>query len=309
MGSKSSWYIGTCGWSYKPDWDTVFYPPSLPQKKFLEFYSRVFNSVEIDSSFYRLPSKSSVLDWTQKTPSYFKFSVKLNKEITHGSKLDLSKCKSSLLQYFDTFSPMEEQHKLLAHLVQLPPSFTYKAHRKDLDAFLAFWTEWRESKGKDLLQEKFRPNSWQNIVEFRNTSWLRPEVFELLRDYNTGYCAVIEPLLPPRFDITANDMFYLRFHGLGKDPWWNYKFNKQELTHWATELQNLARTNPNTTIVGYFNNHYSGNAVKNALDILPMLGLSPQNPIETVRDESLAKLGLNPSKNSLDKWLSTNKGK
>ncbi|MHA1673604.1 MAG: DUF72 domain-containing protein [Promethearchaeota archaeon] len=309
MAPESSWYIGTCGWSYKPDWDTVFYPAPLPQKSYLEFYSRVFNSVEIDSSFYRMPSKTTVTNWAQRTPPYFKFSAKLSKEITHKAKLDLNKCKTALIHHFDTFSPMEKTQKLLAHLVQLPPSFSYKSHRANLEVFLAFWSEWRESKGKELLQGEFTSKSFQNVVEFRNTSWLRPEVFDLLREYNVGYCAVIEPLLPPRFDITAKGMFYLRFHGHGKDPWWNYKFSKQELTHWATELQALSTRNPSTTFVGYFNNHFSGNAVKNAMDILPMLGLFPQIPFEKVKDESLAKMGLKPAKNSLDKWMTTKRVK
>ena len=309
MAPKSSWYIGTCGWSYKTDWDEVFYPPPLSPQKYLEFYSRVFNTVEIDSSFYKLPSKATVTNWVQKTPPYFKFSAKLNNEITHKAKLDLSKCKTALNNYFDNFSPMEEQHKLLAHLIQLPPSFTYKEHRANFETFLAFWAEWRESEGKDLLKENFQPNSWQNVVEFRDPSWLRPDVFDFLRDYNTGYCAVVEPLLPPRFDITVKNLFYLRFHGHGQDPWWNYKFSNQELTHWATELKDLAQHNPHTNIVGYFNNHFSGNAVKNAMDILPMLGLSPQNPFEAVKDASLAEIGLKPGKNSLDKWMSVKKVK
>ena len=100
-------YVGTCGWSYD-DWKQVFYPNALKQQNFLEFYSKVFQTVEIDSSFYHIPSKNTVINWDKKTPNNFKFSAKLPQEITHKAKLELNKSEKALKQHWDSFSPLEK---------------------------------------------------------------------------------------------------------------------------------------------------------------------------------------------------------
>ena len=117
-------------------------------------------------------------------------------------------------------------------------------------------------------------------------------------------------------EITRKDLFYLRFHGYGKNPWWNYKFTKEELSHWATELKALHSHNPRITHVGYFNNHFSGNAIKNAMDILPEMNLQPINNQEAVNamfsaKSTSKKTRKTPQKSShiqkqnqmLDKWF------
>jgi uncharacterized protein YecE (DUF72 family) len=113
-------------------------------------------------------------------------------------------------------------------------------------------------------------------VEFRHLSWMTDKVFELLRRNNVIYCAVVEPLLPPRMDITNSDLLYLRFHGYGKSPWWNYQFSQEELDQWAKIIQTSVTNSPHTTHAIYFNNHYSGYAVKNAGDLIPKLIPSSQ---------------------------------
>lgn len=276
-------FVGTCGWSYNPDWVGVFYPGFLPNSLFLEFYSSIFNAVEIDSSFYFIPKKKTVENWAQSTPEYFRFSSKLNQNITHKSKLDISHCKQDLHQYLENLAPIELQQKQIAHLVQLPPSFIFPKHLENFESFLNYWTEWKETKGKEILKQKYSNSSWQGVIEFRNSSWLKPQIMELLSEYKFGYCAVIEPQMPPDFLTTWEPLFYLRFHGFGKNPWWNYQFNDLELTEWAERINNYRNEHPKTRVAVFFNNHFSGYAVKNALDLLPKLNMKPNKELEEVK--------------------------
>ena len=292
--------IGTCGWSYKGDWDGVFYPPELKQAQYLAFYSQVFPSVEIDSSFYHIPSKNTVQSWASSSPDYFSFAAKLNREITHKSYLDLDKCLPAVKTYLHNFAPMERARKMQAHLLQLPPSFKMSAHFSALETFLGYWNEWRETSGKGLCKEGFSSKSWRLAVEFRHKSWMQAKTFELLERSGAAYCAVIEPILPPRMDITRNDLFYLRFHGYSENkPFWNYHFSDSELTEWANILQTVFEAHPRADKLIYFNNHFSGNAVKNAADLMPKLGIKP------VKDpKKLYTIYSKKPKVSLDRWLS-----
>jgi len=145
MSTSQIMMIGTCGWSYLSDWTGVFYPTFVKQKRFLEYYSQVFPTVEIDSSFYHIPSKSTVEGWDSRTSSDFYFSAKLPQEITHKSKLDLSQpdTRAFFESYLNNFSPLEKKGKMLAHLIQLPPSFKLQDHWSALESFLNRWAEWR----------------------------------------------------------------------------------------------------------------------------------------------------------------------
>ncbi|MCF2139019.1 MAG: DUF72 domain-containing protein [Candidatus Lokiarchaeota archaeon] len=319
MGEKQNIYVGTCGWVYQPDWVDIFYPNFLASSLYLEYYSSIFNSVEIDSSFYYTPKRETVEKWCYITPNYFRFSAKINQKVTHIAKLDLRKCKNDLIQYLENFLPMEAENKLIAHLIQLPPSFSYeeKKDKQNFEDFISFWLEWRESRGRELLGDKTSKNSWQGVVEFRNKTWIRDSIMDLLSDYQIGYCAVVEPLLPPTFINPVKDLLYLRFHGYGKNPWWNYLFNDTELNQWARKISIFHTDNPSTKIAAYFNNHFSGYAVKNALDILPKLNLKPQQPVKLVqenfRKKHKSKKRYSPSpknknpnlskKNRLDNWF------
>lgn len=299
--------VGTCGWSYKDDWRKVFYPEWLAEKDFLEFYAATFSTNEIDSSFYNTPRPEFVQSWINKTPPNFLFSAKIPQEVTHKAKLNLKLATKSLQQHCLSFSSMERTGKLLAHLVQLPPQFTADKDGIQLENFLNYWAEWRETEGKGLLVERYNPRSWKLVIEFRHLSWMNEKTFELLRKYNTTYCAVIEPILPPRMDITSNELFYLRFHGFGQNPWFNYLFSQKEIEHWASELKTIIRSNPKTTFAIYFNNHFSGNAVKNARDIIPQLDLPSTPDLESV--SQLFKSNTKPKKEtnhkiqSLDSWM------
>ena len=308
---STSLMIGTCGWSYSPDWTGVFYPNYVKQKQFLEYYSQVFPTVEIDSSFYHIPLKSTVEGWDRRTSPEFLFSAKLPEEITHKSKLDLSKpeTRNYLDLYLDNFSPLEKKGKMLAHLIQLPPSFKLRDHWSILESFLNRWTEWRESIGKSLSGDQYGSHSWHPVVEFRHKSWMTEKTFELLREYHTTYCIVVEPLLPPRMDITSNDLAYIRFHGFGSKPWWNYLFSSEELDLWARKIQQSLHDHPKIRHVAYFNNHFSGNAIKNAQDLLPRVNLKPLTDITLLnrkfqlQSRTHKKISKSTPKDSLDKWM------
>lgn len=286
--------IGTCGWSYE-EWKNVFYPTTLKPKNFLEFYSNIFQTVEIDSSFYNIPSKSTVINWDKKTPINFKFSAKVPQEITHKAKLELNKSKNPLKQYWDSFSPLETSGKMIAHLIQLPPSFTYEKYWNDLENFLNLWNDFRDDYGNNLR--------WCLAVEFRHKSWMKDNTFDLLREKNVAYCAVIEPEIPPRMDITRNDLFYLRFHGFGKKPWWNYSFSDEELSNWGEIINNTLSENSNLIKVTYFNNHFSGYAVKNAMDLMPKMGVKPVQDLKIVQKKVSQKGNIIKSRRSLDNWV------
>jgi uncharacterized protein YecE (DUF72 family) len=298
--------VGTCGWSYKDDWRDVFYPPWLPEKFFLEYYASVFNTNEIDSSFYYIPRKEYVQLWVDKTPPNFLFSAKMPQDLTHKAKLDLEKGKDALNAHCISFSPMEITGKMIAHLVQLPPKFTYDEHYEVLEAFLNHWNDWRASEGVELLNGTINSNNWQLVVEFRHQSWMNECVFDLLRENKVAYCAVIEPTLPPRMDITNPALFYLRFHGFGQKIWFDYLFSPQEINKWAGELKKIIHSNPKTRVVAYFNNHFSGNAVKNAKDLLPEIGLPDAPDMESInsRFKSLLKRKkTTKTESGLDRWL------
>ena len=291
-------YIGTCGWSYKDDWMDVFYPQNLKPAKFLEFYSKIFNSVEIDSSFYHIPHVKTVKSWIDKTSSDFKFSAKLPQEITHKSKLKLNKIIKKrkitdiLKNYIHSMKPLEENNRMLAHLIQLPPSFDRNENLDELESFLNHWNEVTEQK-------------WRPVVEFRNKSWNSNATFDLLERYKVGYCAVIEPEFPPIMDLTRTDLFYLRFHGFGKKPWWNYHFSEKELNKWSEKIYKVFKQNPEADKVVYFNNHFSGNAVKNAMDIMPKLKFTLKNTLKIVQQmpQFSQKVKDRLEIQSLNKWI------
>jgi len=250
--SKENIVLGTCGWSYE-EWVGNFYEKSGSQSK-LRAYSKVFKTVEIDSTFYRNPSKGTVMGWLKYSPSDFVFSAKLPKIITHDNMLGLKKnVKADLEVFLDLMRPLQLGGKLVCLLIQLPPKYSYNPG--NLEDFFK------------LLDPMFR-----YAVEFRNTTWLLPETvtFNLLRQFGVAYTIVDEPLLSPEVHVTA-DFAYFRWHGRGKDIWFDYRYTDEELNVWVPKV--LETSNNVKKIYGYFNNHYHGYAPENCLQLLEKLGL------------------------------------
>lgn len=244
--------IGTSGWSYN-EWAGVFYPSSSTNK--LSFYSKVYPTAEVDSSFYAFPSKGLVLGWARHTPENFVFSVKLPRLITHEKKLDLGKgAETELIRFLSLLKPLMVSGKLGPILVQLPPSYSFQSDNEKLKSFI----------GRVPEDVRF-------AVEFRHPSWLREEVWSYLRSRNVANVIVDEPLLPPDTVVTA-DFAFIRWHGRGTRPWYNYRYSEKELEAWVPKVKEVTSRVKRT--FGYFNNHFRGFAVENSLKMMEMLGAS-----------------------------------
>ncbi len=240
--------VGTSGWSYQ-EWAGVFYPSSKESK--LTFYTKVFSTAEIDSTFYAFPSQGMVLGWQRYSPKGFVFNAKMPQTVTHDNLESLGQpMEQEADRFAELMQPLNNAGKLGCILLQLPPR--YKYNPSHLESFLS------------VLPQGFR-----YAIEFRNKSWMRNETWNTLSKYNVAYTIVDEPLLPPDLHITA-DFAYLRWHGRGQRPWYDYKYEMRELQEWVPRIKEV-ESSVNTTY-GYFNNHFHGYAVENALEILQMLG-------------------------------------
>jgi len=240
-------FLGTSGWSYK-DWVGPFYKTSTESK--LKAYTRVFKTAEIDSTFYRFPTKGMVMGWIRYTPSDFVFAAKLPKQITHKGKLDSKAVETDLDKFCDLMQPLQLNGKFSCLLAQLPPSLKH-----DQSLLEAFFT--------------ILPSYFKLAIEFRHKSWLRDETWKLLERYNVAYTVVDEPLLPPIVKITS-DIAYVRWHGKGERPWYYYLYEPEELEPWVEKIKEVEKQAEK--VFGYFNNHYHGYAVKNCLQFAEMMG-------------------------------------
>lgn len=249
--------IGTSGWSY-PEWMGSVYPVGMKDAKRLDFYVRLFNTCEINTSFYNIPSDIIVRNWDKKTTGFgFTFAAKLFKGFTHEAKLDLRKIGNGLNLFMNRFHPLDE--KIHSYLLQLPPSFTKEnpEHLERLGRFFEFW------------QRNWPPEKL--VVEFRNKSWFNSDTYELLKEHEATYCIMIEPELPQDQVVTNPAKAYIRFHGFGTHPMFNYKFTDKELQDWTRKISSLAEKVD--TVHVYFNNHFSGYAVQNAMTLMDYLDM------------------------------------
>jgi uncharacterized protein YecE (DUF72 family) len=226
--------IGTSGWVY-PHWRGVFYPRDLPQSKWLEFYVRRFRTVEVNNSFYRLPSTDAFRTWRQRTPENFVFTIKASRFITHIKRLRDPRAPLRLLLQRATHL----ESKLGPVLFQLPPRFGVDLER--LETFL-----------------RALPPSVRCVVEFRDPSWHVPEVYELLNRFGAGYCIMIAPKLRCEPVVTGR-LLYARFHSPGgAGP----AFGRRRLRSWAHRLDALLRHADAGYV--YFNNDAAGAAIEDA---------------------------------------------
>jgi uncharacterized protein YecE (DUF72 family) len=160
--------VGTSGWSYK-EWKGSFYPPKLPQDEMLGFYASRFPTVEVNNSFYRIPSEKVLMGWAEQVPPDFRFVLKASRRITHNSRLA---GEDGSLEYFlRAINPLGD--RLGPTLFQLPPTFKKDAVRL-----------------RDFLARL--PKRWLAAVEFRHASWFDDEVYDLLRSRDVALVAVDE---------------------------------------------------------------------------------------------------------------------
>ncbi len=232
------YHIGTSGWHYN-HWRGVFYPDKLPPKDWLDFYSRRFDTVEINNSFYRLPQESTFDIWRQAVPPEFCFAVKASRFITHVKRLKDSAEPVRTL----TGRVSRLENNLGPLLYQLPHNFHRDTER--LESFL-------------LLLDK----NQRHVFEFRHHSWMENSVFDLMRKYNAGFCIFDMPGFTSPLLATA-DFAYMRFHG--HNDLYTSCYPDAELSHWANKLRDLSSGMDAVYI--YFNNDNGGFAVENALTL------------------------------------------
>ncbi len=224
------------GWSYS-FWINKLYPSGTPARKFLSEYAKHFDTVEADSTFYRLPSEKTISTWKSETPQSFRFAAKFPRLITHTKMLKDSERNT---RFFVTrLSPLKE--KLGPLLVQLPPQFTF-GHLAALKRFL------------ETLPEQHR-----YALEVRNKTLLIPEVFSLLKEHNVALAIVDKPSLSFGEKLTA-DFAYVRWEGDRKTvrgTIGEIEIDRSKDTQeWAKRLKRFE--NPGTEAFGYFSKYYSG---------------------------------------------------
>lgn len=252
-------YIGTSGFSY-PDWIGPFYPENSKKGNLLYLYARQFNTVEINSSYYRIPPASVFYHLQRKVPDNFKFTVKANQGMTHVRE----KNQEIFQEFKASLQPLLDNAKLGCVLAQFPYSFHYNRSNRDYLSYL------KEKTGNFPL-----------VVEFRNAYWIREEVFDFLRKNEIGFCAVDQPslkgLIPPIAETTSS-LGYIRFHGRNKEKWWqheqayqryDYLYNEQELKEWIPKIKKMAIKTTDQYI--FMNNHYRGKATRNAMMLINLL--------------------------------------
>ncbi len=231
----TNYIIGTSGWHYE-HWRDTFYPPKLAKSSWLEFYARHFHTVELNASFYRLPSEEAFKTWYRLTPPDFTFAVKVSRFITHIKRL--RNAEEPLHNFLERAQILGE--KLGPLLYQLPPGL----HRDDevLESFL-----------------EQLPPGMRHAFEFRHGSWLNDGVFQILRQHNVGLCVFDMPKLTCPLVATA-DFAYIRFHG--SDALYSSNYSDEELADWAKKITQMADTLK--TVYIYFNNDIEGFALNNA---------------------------------------------
>ena len=251
-------YMGCAGWSYK-EWIGPLYEPDASM---LQQYASVFDTVELNSSFYRPPDEGTILGLTKHTNRGFMFSAKINQKFTHDLALKLDEESVTELEAFvQLFDPLLTQDRLGCFLVQLPPSL--KRDGELLEDFLGVL-----------------PHRYDYVVEFRHKSWMDQETWRILAKYGTAYCIVDEPLLPPEIHVTS-DIGYIRWHGHGEHPWYDYQYTENQLEEWAPKVKSVRENSKKT--FGIFNNHFHGYAPENCLQMMQMLGIANPKQVKTLK--------------------------
>jgi len=231
-------FIGCSGF-YNKDWKDVFYPKGLPQRKWFEFYCSRFNTLELNTTFYRFPKIEFLQNWYKTSPPDFKFSVKAPRLITHFKQFNET---DGLLN--DFYAAIQEGLKEKAGpvLFQLPAKITFSED---------FLNRIIQSLNKSL----------RNVVEFRNESWWNDIVYKKLAQYDITFSGISHPKLPKQIIANTNPVYY-RFHGIPKLYFSQYPV--EEIKRFSDEL---ARKASNKTVYIYFNNTATMAAINNATEL------------------------------------------
>jgi len=233
-------FIGTSGWNYKHWWNDEFYPKDLKPSEWLKYFVRHFDTVELNNSFYRLPSEAAFQNWRIQVPSHFIFSVKASRFLTHIKRL---KDPEEPLDLFFSRARHLKRH-LGPILFQLPPQFKIDLDR--LDAFLRALKKHGAGKNR----------RW--VIEVRDTTWLVSPVFDYLRKYHVALCFADWRDMHVTQPVTA-DFVYVRRH-YGKGNGGNYR--KRDLDQDVAQIRAWLKSGLDVYV--YFNNDMGGHAIRNA---------------------------------------------
>ncbi|MDG7035622.1 MAG: DUF72 domain-containing protein [Nitrososphaerota archaeon] len=257
--------IGTSGWSYR-EWKGVFYPNSAKPGEYLSLYSRKFSCVEIDSTYYRMPTSRMFDVVSAKAPPGFVFIVKMPAEFTHQRRLS----EAAIKRFKNGIYPILRDEKLGGFLAQFPYSFKKST----------------ENLGYVGLLAAGLADYAQMFVEFRHSSWEGDEsILEYMKGMNIGYVNVDLPKIPglptPTSICTSDKGSYIRFHGrVDSKTWWRpvksrdryaYKYKNNELMEWVPRIKELSSRSKSTFVI--FNNHFGGYSVENAIVCAALTGI------------------------------------
>jgi len=236
-------WIGTSGYQYRHWRHGVFYPQNLPLKDEFTYYSQIFKTVEINSTFYGIPKETVWENWAARAPADFLYALKVNRTLTHTLKLE--NLQNSWQIFFAKAQKLREH--LGPILFQLPPNFS--AHPEKL---------------KSLA--RVLPKNCRFAFEFRHQSWFTAEIFQILRQNGWALVIMSSQNLPFIPEVTA-DFVYLRFHG--PKQLYRSNYTLKELSAYADLIKNWQAQN--LDIYAYFNNDFDGFAPKNALALQKLL--------------------------------------
>lgn len=239
-------HIGTSGWSYK-HWEEIFYPPKLKPADWIVFYSNHFKITEINTSFYRLPLKETVINWTKKVPRSFLFCPKMSRYLTHMKKL--IEPEETLEHFFEVFEPMQKMMGPV--LIQLPPSLKFNYDRAD--------------HLYHLLQTKYK--KYEFVMEVRHNTWLDEESLTLMTKHDIGLVISQSGERFPYSEMITAKNIYIRFHG--PNQLYASSYSDSMLKKFAKKFRKWEKEGH--VIWAFFNNDVHGYAIEDAKRLLKLL--------------------------------------
>ncbi|HEY3122797.1 MAG TPA: DUF72 domain-containing protein [Thermoanaerobaculia bacterium] len=256
--------VGTAGWMYK-DWEGIVYPPARRGFDRLGFMASLFDTDEINSTFYRIPPASMARDWARRVAHNprFLFTAKLYRAFTH----DRNATRGDEKAVREAMDALADAGRLGCLLVQVPMSFR------------------ATEENRTLLEKIFeRFGIFPLAAEFRHFSWNTPETLRFLEERKVGFVNIDQPRLKGNLPATSHvigPIAYYRFHGRNAAKWfgpntsneerYNYLYSERELDPWVERIREACERRPDTNSFAIMNNHFRGQAVANALQLQQML--------------------------------------
>ncbi len=269
--------VGTSGFHFE-DWKGVFYPSHLKKSEWLSWYVRHFPTLEINSTYYRVPSVRTFEGFDERTPDGYPIVLKVHGDVTHKRE----HTEWSIGHLLESAEPIRRSGKIAALLAQFPWGFRSGPENRD---YLG--------RVRDAVPEEI-----PLFVEFRHAGWISESTFRFLRNSNIGYCSVDEPNLKglvPSVAFQTNGCGYVRLHGRNRESWWDsgeksegksdrydHLYTEEELKEWVGKIRDLQKQADRTFV--YFNNCYAGQAIRGAKLMQAMLDLPRTGEEQTTLD-------------------------